>query len=294
VTGVVLALLSALAYGAADFAGGIASRARSAVAVAAISAIVGIVVFTVSSFWFSGVVSPSAVGWGAASGVAGMLAACALYAALSIGPMSLVAPLTAVISGGTPVLWAAATGEHLEPVTISSLGALLLAAVLITAVRPASAERPLPGSGFTTRRRAVGLSVVAGLLFGCFYILLAQTPAESAFVPLIANRAAGAAMLGLLMLAILLHRRLSGRGSPLRSPAGGFRLAILTGVLDAAANALYVLAVRAEALAIVAVVASLYPAATVALSSLFLRERITPLQWSGVALALIGIGLLAL
>lgn len=296
-TGVVLGLLSALAYGSADFAGGLAARARSAVAVAAISAVVGIALFSLSTIWFSGVVTFAAIGWGAASGVAGMLAACALYAALSIGPMSLVAPLTAIISGASPVAWAAATGARFGPLTWLSLGAMLAAAGLITAVRPRQDALPspstAPGARTGTRNRALWLSVTAGLLFGGFYILLARTPVDSGFVPLIANRVVGALVLALLILIIVMRRRLGYGGATPRSERGGIWLAVLTGLLDAGANALYVLAVRAESLAIVAVVVSLYPAATVALSSLLLKERIAPLQWTGVGLAITGIALLA-
>ena len=278
---IVLALASALAYGAADFVGGLASRTRSALAVAVTSAAVGVVVFSLAGGVVPGVASGSAILWGAASGVAGMSAAACLYAALAIGPMSLVAPLTATISGVTPVVWSIVSGELPDATTWVGLVLVLAGATLISLI-----------SGETStgsRRNAIALAVLAGLLFGAFYIFLAETPADSGMIPLIASRVAG-----LVVLAIALGARALRSSRSRGFTLAGMLPAVATGLLDACANAFYVFAVRDGALAVIAVIVSLYPAATVALSAIVLRERIRPVQWVGVAVALGGVAMLAL
>lgn len=276
-----LALASAVAYGAADFLGGLASRTRSATAVAAVSAGVGVVVFTVASGVLPGVVSTPALVWGAVSGIAGMTAAACLYAALAIGPMTLVAPLTATISGMTPVVWSIATGAVPSVPILIGLALVLIGAALVSLTRGERASGP--------PLVAAGLAVVAGLLFGAFYIFLAQTPADSGMVPLIANRLAGLMLLAVVLFVAWRRRGLSGRVT-----VAGLLPSLATGLLDATANALYVLAVRGGDLSVVAVIVSLYPAGTIALSAVVLRERVAAIQWIGVVVALAGIIVLAI
>lgn len=290
---IVLALGAALAYGAADFLGGLAARTRSAIAVAAVSAGVGIVVFAALALMIDGRWSGAAIGWGAASGISGMVAVACLYRALAIGPMVLVAPLTAVVSGATPVVWSVVTGTVLGPATVVGLVVVLAGAALISAV----------GREGEPRRRGEGarggllLALVAGVLFGILYVSLALAPADSGVVALLANRVAG---LGVLVIALAVRRSLRRGSDAGRRAAGpgsvtraGLVMALAVGVLDATANGLYLWAVRGDALAVVAVIVSLYPAGTIALSALVLRERIRPLQGVGVALALAGIVVLA-
>lgn len=278
---ILLALASALAYGAADFVGGIASRRRSALVVTAVSAAVGVVLFATAGLIAPAEPSTDAIVWGAASGVAGMLAAATLYAALAIGPMTMVAPLTATISGATPVVWSIVSGDELDVLTGIGLAVVLVGAALISLV-PGQ-----PGQG--SRRRAASLAVLAGLLFGAFYVFLAYAPAESGMIPLTANRVSGLIVLSVALLVVALRRK-----NRTRSPAGSPLPLLAVGLLDATANALYVFAVRDGALAVVAVIVSLYPAGTIALSAAVLRERVRPIQWVGVAVALVGIVLLAL
>ncbi|MGX5682491.1 EamA family transporter [Schumannella luteola] len=280
---VLLALVSALAYGAADFVGGIASRARSSLVVTATSAAVGVVAFSIAAAVVPGAASGDALLWGAASGVVGMLAAASLYAALAIGPMAVVAPLTATISGATPVIWSIVGGDLPDAPTWVGLVAVLVGAALVSIV---AGDR---GAPTRPRARGIGLAVVAGVLFGAFYVFLAEAPSDSGMLPLLANRAAGLIVLGTVLVVIGLRRGFRGRLT-----AVGLGQALATGALDAIANALYVLAVREGALAVVAVIVSLYPAGTIALSAAVLRERISVVQWVGVGVALAGIVVLAL
>jgi drug/metabolite transporter (DMT)-like permease len=289
---IVLALGAALAYGAADFLGGFASRTRSAVAVAAVSAGVGVIVFGGLALIVDGRWSAAAVGWGAASGISGMVAVACLYRALAIGPMVLVAPLTAVVSGATPVVWSVVTGTVLGPATVVGLVVVLAGAALISVGREGEPRRPGEGA-----RGGLLLALVAGVLFGILYVSLATAPADSGVVALLANRVAGLTVLVVALAVRRSLRRGSGAGRRVAGPGSvtqaGLMMALAVGVLDATANGLYLWAVRGDALAVVAVIVSLYPAGTIALSALVLRERIRPLQGVGVALALAGIVVLA-
>lgn len=277
---IVLAVASALAYGAADFVGGVASRTRSAIAVTATSAAVGVVVFSIAGAFVPAEASVGAVVWGAASGVAGMSAAALLYAALAIGPMALVAPLTATISGLTPVVWSLVAGDIPDGPTWVGLLLVLVGAALISLVGGERSTGP--------RGKAAAFAVLAGVLFGAFYILLAEAPADSGMIALTANRAAGL----ILLVVVLIGMRLRGRPSGVFARVG-LLPSLATGLLDALANALYVFAVRDGALAIVAVIVSLYPAGTIALSATVLRERVALVQWVGIVVALAGIVVLA-
>ena len=71
-------------------------------------------------------------------------------------------------------------------------------------------------------------------------------------------------------------------------------LAVACGVVDAVANVFLLLALRGGGdLAVVSALTALYPAGTVLLAALVLRERIATVQWIGLVLALIAGVLLA-
>jgi drug/metabolite transporter (DMT)-like permease len=135
-----------------------------------------------------------------------------------------------------------------------------------------------------SRRRALAMAVLAGAGFGLFFICLSRAPAGGGFWPL-----AGARVSSLAAIAVPL---LAGRG-PERPVPEAVRAAALSGVLDITGNALFLLAVRSGELALVAVLSSLYPAATVLLAFGILRERLRLPQLAGVGLALVAVGLIA-
>jgi len=147
------------------------------------------------------------------------------------------------------------------------------------------------GSGPRTKRTqflppGVAEALFAGIGFGAYFIALAQTRADAGMVPLFAARATSVVLLvagGLIF----------GGAANVRLARPAFVLVVLCGALDVSANVLYVLAAHHGLLALVAVLTSLYPAATVALAAAVLRERLARLQWIGVALALGGAAAIA-
>ena len=288
----IIGLTGALIYGAADFLGGLASKRISPVRVTALSAVSGLVgLLLVLSFGF-GKWSAEAVFWGALSGVSGALAISLLYACLAIGPMSILSPLTAVVSAIVPMTWGLATGDQLASVGYVALGLALVAVVLVGFVPEKGAVRP--------SLRGILMALGSGTMIGAFLILIDQTPEDSGIVPLIVNRAVNAAIMFTVVLVLwLLARRSAPRvpTDPTTFRTGwrpGLTLALACGVIDAAANVLLLLGIRIGDLSVMSVLTAMYPAGTILLAALVLKERIAPVQWVGLALALVAAGLLAL
>lgn len=284
-TAVVLALLAALAYGVSDFAGGMASRRATAVRVLVLSYPLGLVGLFAVMPLFSGEATAQGLAYGAVSGVAGAGGVMLLYAGLAAGPMSVVAPLTAVCSAVVPVLAGLAAGER--PAALAGVGALLaLVAVALVSREPPRTDPARDGGAGHGRvtGRAIGLALLAGVFFGLYFVLLAAPGDETGLWPLVTNRLVGSVVV--LAVALVIGQvALPGRGAWL--------LAASAGLLDVVANVAYLLAARAGLLALVAVLTALYPAATVLLARLVLAERTSTVQRVGLALAGASVALIA-
>jgi uncharacterized membrane protein len=276
----VLGLLSALVYGSADFVGGVAARAIGPLRTTALGAVGGLALLLAALPFVGGVWSAAALGWGAASGVVGAAAVALLYACLAIGPMSILSPLTALVSAVVPMVWGLAGGDRFAPIGYVALGLALVAVVLVGFVPERGAVRP--------GGRALGMAVAAGALIGVFLIMLNQTPADSGLVPLVANRTVNAAIMWTIIGVLAL------RGSTRGLTRRGVLLALGSGLLDASANVLILLGLRAGDLTTMSVLVALYPAGTIVLAALVLRERIAPVQWVGLVLAVTAAALLAI
>jgi drug/metabolite transporter (DMT)-like permease len=311
----VLALSGALVYGAADFLGGLAASRLRSILVTAVAAASGLVVLFAAYPLLGGEWRPADVVWGAVSGVIGVASIALLYACLAIGPMSILSPVTAVVSAIAPMAWGLATGESLAPIGYVGLAVALVAVVLIAVIPGQRTARP--------SARGLVMAVGAGLAIGAFLIVIDQTSRESGVVPLIMNRATNAvitaAIVGVLVIRAVRRgadasSALIARGMPVgATPTGhadlehavtpvpatptvrrAWALAIGCGLVDAAANTILLLALRAGDLSIVSALTALYPAGTVILAAFVLRERIAPLQWTGLVLALGAGAMLAL
>ena len=313
---VLIGLAAAVAYGSGDFLGGLAARRLPPLRVTAISAASGLVLLLVLLVVVPGTPSGAAVGWGVASGVAGAAAIALLYACLAIGPMSILSPLTAVVSAIVPVGVGLLQGSRLGPAGWAGIALALVAVVLVGFVPDASAPKPT----------AAGLlmALAAGVGIGVVLVFLDQTPADSGLVPLVANRVTNVVLTGgavavLALVALSRRRRAPGAGgaggavptgdapgtaapagtpegapSATRGPAPALRLALLCGVADAGANVLILLGLRLGDLTVMSVLTALYSAVTVVLAAVVLRERLTRSQVVGLVLALAAAVLLAL
>lgn len=278
---IVLALACAIVYGASDFLGGLASRRTSTVSVVIASQAVGLVLLAVLLPLFGGHADIADVEWGALCGIAGAIAIVSLYRGLALGTMGVVSPISAVLGAAIPVVYGLVfRGEH--PSWIAGVGILAaLAAVVFVSAEPgarkASTQLFPPG---------IPEALLAGVGFGAYFITLAQTRAAAGMLPLLAARVTSVVLL-------LAGALVFGGIANVRVARPALVLVVLCGALDISANVLYVLAAHRALLALVAVLTSLYPASTVVLAALVLRERLGRLQWIGVALALGGAAAIA-
>lgn len=278
----VLGLAAGLTYGVADFTGGFASRRAPLLSVLLLSQVCGTALLLASfPLLNEGAVSVEALGWGAAAGLAGAGGVTLLYRGLSRGRMSIVAPITSVNAASIPVLYGLITGER--PSGIALIGvAISLTAIAFVSRTP---ERDDVARTKLTQDPASIDALGAGTCFGFFFIFLAFSPGDSSMWPL-----AGARIASLLAfcIAALIAR------APIRTLAGSMWLIAAAGILDVAANLFYLLATREGLLSLVAVLTSLYPAATVLLARFVLHERLVRLQLAGLGLAASGVTLIAL
>lgn len=266
------ALPAAVAFGIADFAGGLAARRAPAVVVTALAQAAGGLILLPALLVLPGTPSVPAAWIGALAGLAGATGLLLYFRALAVGPMGVVAPLSALIGAGLPLVLGIARGERPGPLTLAAFIVALLAIALATA--GTRAER--------AARTGLLLGLGAGAGFGLFFVALDATPPGSGLWPLLAARVASVAVFGVLLWVL-------GAGVPRTGPAcsgATLRLVVLSGALDMAANILFLVATRAGSLATSAVLVSLYPVVVVLLARFVLRERLTPLQLTSVGLAL--------
>lgn len=269
-----LALAGAMVWGAADFLGGLASRRAAAVRVTLLTGLAALLVLLPAQLIVGGAWTWADAGWGAGVGALYAVGLVCLYAGFAAGPMIILSPLAAVLSAIVPAMWAVTVGgEALGPSAWVGTACALAAVVLVARARGEHAVRP--------RALAVLLTVIAGVSFGAFVILLDRTSDASGVTPLIVSRAVLVALTGAAVAVIALRGR-AGRPAPWH----GLRTAAAAGVCDAVANVLILIALRSGDLAIVGVLQALYPGGTVLLAALVLHERLAPAQWIGLGLAL--------
>jgi drug/metabolite transporter (DMT)-like permease len=282
---VVIGLASALVFGAADFLGGLSSKRIGALLATPIAAVTGLVALLLAYPFMGGAWSAEAVLLGALSGVAGAAAIGLLYACLAIGPMSILSPLTAVVSAIVPLTVGLARGETFEPIGYLALGLALIAVVLVGFVPEKGAVRP--------SLKGILMGLGSGVAIGAFLVIIDLTPDDSGIVPLIANRGTNGALMFLVfgVVAFLAWRRGMPRRPIVRS---GILFALACGVVDVVANVGLLIGVRLGDLSIMAVLTAMYPAGTIILAAIVLKERIAPVQYVGLALAIAAGGMLAL
>ncbi|MDN4518516.1 DMT family transporter [Mycolicibacterium austroafricanum] len=271
-TAVLSALIAALGYGVSDFVGGIASRRVAALRVVVVSYPVALVLLVLAAIPMGGQLSTAAVAWGALAGLVQAFGVWWFYAALGSGPISVVSPLTAVLVAGIPVLAGVALGER--PSVVAGVGVVLALVAVVLVSRGATDEDSRPHR-FTAK--VAWLTVGSGVAFGMNFVILHQIPPEAKLWPLVLGRLVAAAVV--LFAALVTANLVFERGVPLR-------LAVLAGVLDTVANVATLLALQSSMLSLAGVLIALYPAATVVLAIVVLRERVTRWQALGMVLAL--------
>lgn len=271
---VVFGLAASLSWGSGDFSGGLASRRANASSVVIAAYAVGFVLLVaLALIWKEPFPYPSDLLWGGLAGVVGVIGLIAFYSALASGKMGIVAPISAVLTATLPVLFSAFTAGLPTPLQLGGFVLALFAIGLIA--RPERTKGPPQGNG---------LALLAGCSFGCFFILISRVNPAATFWPLAVAR-----FISVFFLLILMRLR----REPILPGMTVAPLVVLAGILDAIGNAFFVLAAHSGRLDIAAILSSLYPAATVCLSALILRERVTRIQAIGILLVLLAIPLIS-
>jgi len=272
----VYGLASAASWGAGDFSGGLATRRTGVYRVLLISQIVGVTLLLACGFLFAEKLpSFDNLLLGGMAGISGTLGLAALYRGLARGHMGIVAPVAAVVAAALPVLVALFTEGLPSIPQLCGFGLALLAVWLLSGAKINSA--------FT--RRDLRLPVLAGIGFALFFVLIDRVDDAALFWPLVAARVASISMLSLVN--IVQRRREALTGKQLG-------LIAITGVCDTGGTAFFALATHLGRLDIATIISSLYPAATVALAWVILKERFNRQQWAGIVIALVALILITL
>jgi drug/metabolite transporter (DMT)-like permease len=268
-----LALASALSFGLSDFVGGILSKTRSVWMVATASQLTAALATALIALLGDGDPRPADFAWGAAAGLGAAVGITFLYRGLSRGRMAVVAPISGTGAALVPVVVGLATGD--QPSATAWVGIVLAfpAIYLIPQTDPKhqpSRDQHPPASS------AAGDGVIAGLGFGSLFALIGQIGHDAGLMPLALMQLLAGAAIALAAIALR---------QPWRPRGPGLLPVFAFGLLGTAGSALFLLATRQGLLTTVSVIAALYPASTVAMAAVVLRERIDRLQIAGLALA---------
>lgn len=275
---VLLSLLAAAAYGLSDFNGGLFSKRGGPWAVSLVAQLAGTTLVLVFALVDGGDPTGTDLAWATVAGVGNGLGTAFLYRGLSRGRMGVVAPVSGVGAVLVPVVVGVATGER--PGVLVWVGVVLaLPAIWLVSREPAglAAVTPPGGSGITD-------GILAGLGFGALFAALAQIPEEAGFLPLALNQLVAGGVI--VLVALALRQAWVPRS---RWALGG----AVSGLLAAVATGLFQVASQHGYLSVAAVITSLYPAFTVLLAALLLRERVHGAQGIGLALCAASVALVA-
>ena len=287
---ILFGLCAALIYGAADFFGAVASKRLRPVLVTAVAALAGVSFSVFGAFSFGSLTqganfTPEAITWGLIGGGFSALGMTCLYAALAEGPISIVSPLSALVAALVPTVTGVVMGESFNLLGWTAIVLTLIAVGLVGFVPSADLRLPSP--------RAIVFAIGAGIGIGVVMICLKQPPADTGMATAILIRAINAiVMVGVAGTMFALGRAKTSEFGGLGAKI--WVLLVLTGCSDAMANILFRASAINGTLTIASVLTALYPAGTILLARLVLKEKVAAVQMVGIVLALMASVLLAL
>jgi drug/metabolite transporter (DMT)-like permease len=285
-----LSLSAAASWGAADFSGGLATKRSNVFGVVVVAHGIGLLMMlALAVLAREHVPASTSLLWGLAAGSVGGAGLACLYKALAVGKMGLTAPLSAVISALVPIVFSFSTAGLPHGLQLFGFGLAIVSIWLIATQ-----------SGSAGESEGLGLAVAAGFGLGGFLLFIKFAGTQAVFWPLVAARAASF----VLMCGILIGRRraensemqsakVSNSPQSWKPGPGTLRYVLLAGILDSGANALYVAATQRGRLDVAAVLSALYPASTVILARIFLKERWSRIQTAGMIAALVAVGMVS-
>jgi drug/metabolite transporter (DMT)-like permease len=275
-TAIILALMCAFSYGVADFWGGLATRRGSIWKVLPIIVAAGILTLLLAVPFLGATFSQGAILAGIAAGLSGTVGYIFLMYGLALGPMSVVAPISAVMGSIIPFAVGLLRGETLS--TLGFIGAgLALVSIVLVSRSTSDATHPVTA-------KAVIVAIIAGIGIAGYFLGISGGPDDSGLAPVIVGRLVTGGIFIVIAIA---------KWKTIREGAIDYKLAIASGSLDVVGGATFMLATRAGDLVLVAVVAALYPAFTVVLARFILHERMEQHQLFGLLSAGASVALLA-
>ena len=270
------ALGAAVLYGVGDYFGGRATKVSASTSVTFLGQFVALILLIVLVAIGNTPVMPLQDWfWSGLAGAGGVIALVAFYQAMSLGSMTVVAPIAALIGMCSPVIVGLLQGER--PASIAYLG-MILACIAVALVGDVLDHHDLP-----TPMRAIVLAVISGLGFGVIFVCLAQTSQDSGLWPLLGQRIVSVSTVAIV-------GSLGSRRLKVARPVIWY--AILSGVLDTTANGLYLLAIHGGLLSLVGVIISLYPVSTVALAIFIDHEKLHKSQFIGLLIAAVALSMI--
>lgn len=271
---IIYGIASAATWGAADFIGGLASKRTSPYRVLFLAEIAGLIPFTALALLTREPI-PSTLDllWGVISSLIGLAGLTILYRALADGQMTIAAPVSALFAALIPVIFGFFTLGAPSFTTFIGFGLAFLAVWLISQTDSSNWRFPLRG---LRSLRDLRLPLLSGLFFGLYFVVIHRATLNAFFWPLVAARFAGFAAFGLYA---LLTRQSA------MPPRDIWGFCIINGVIDIGGNAFYILSAQTGRIDVAAVLGALYPASTVLLAWMFLKEKISWIQTFGVFLA---------
>lgn len=275
---VLLALVSAGAYGLSDFLGGLFSRRVSAWPVAVVGQTSSTVCAFAAAVVVGGTVAPADWWWGAAAGAGGGLGTAFLYRGFATGKMSVVAPISALGSAVVPVAAGLIGGDR--PTALAWVGIVFaMPAIYLISRMDDNAVDVADGHG-----DAVVDGILAGLGFGSMFAMFGQIGSDAGLYPLVLTQ--------LTSVGAIIVTAVALRQSWVPRQRESWK-ALSMGPLGTTATAAFLLATHLGLLSIVSVIAALYPALTVLLAASVLREHIHRAQAIGLGLAALAVSLVA-
>lgn len=275
---IIFSLIAALFYGLADYSGSRASRFANSASITFFGQAVAFVALGVFLAIVKTPVMPlESWLWTTGGGFGGALALVAFYKAMSMGSMTVIAPITAVIGLSVPVIAGVLSGER--PSRSAWIG-ILLATVAVALVADVLDRHDLP-----TPPRVIWMAVAAGLGFGMIFVCMGNASHDHGVWPLFGQRLVSVPTVA--AIALIQTRSIS-------IPKRVILLSIAAGVLDTSANGLYLLATSAEFMSIVSVVVAMYPVATIFLAMTLDHERLHKSQVVGLLLAITSLVLISI
>ncbi len=279
---ILLGLAAAVLYGGGDFIGGMATRGAHVLTVLTLAETAGAIAALAAAAITPGAASVAGLAWGFSAGVIGGLGLIVFYTGLATGPMSVVAPVSGLVCTVLPVAVALAWGERPGAGVYAGALLCLVAIVLASSAGDTGSIRRAGRPG-----RAIAYGAASGTAFGLFFLLIRNAGQSGTVWPVAAGRIGE--LVAVLVIAAVLRRRRLSRGADGRL----LLAAALAGVIDVIANICYVAATRTGMFGLAVVMASLYPGVTVLLARVVLGERLRWIQRAGLALAALGILLIA-